>query len=415
MIRRSALPAFDLRRWGTVLMILTGCAAPEQGRGPQATAKDALDLTAGISIGADSSGGPDYLFASISELLITSTGDVWIIDGSGGEVKDPQIRVFSRAGKFLRRVGRHGEGPGEYMIPSGLAELKDGRIVVRDDRQPSKIEVFSAEGKFIEDWNLPLSMRWGSGFAQPIQTDASGMLWLPTTVGRPGPDRPPPMFILLDDHGMIRDSTVFPVTPQIEIQKVELVQTAPGGGDMHYGWELPFQPRGTWAWNPLGHFAIARTDIYQIEMIAATTTRPVDGVRNLTLPRTLSRGEGPIAVTETERTFRRDFLRKLMSSRPGAEKLTIPEIAKVKPILNSIEFSSDGKLLVWVSSPAHLEGEEWVEPKIVDVFDPADRYLGRITFPAAFYPMRFRGDRVWGVGVGADNESFLQEYRINWP
>jgi len=73
------------------------------------------------------------------------------VDGRGNIfVWDPnsfRVQMFDRTGKFVRTLGRKGEGPGEFMDAFQVKFLLDaaGRLVVRDN---AKIHVFSPEGRY---------------------------------------------------------------------------------------------------------------------------------------------------------------------------------------------------------------------------------------------------------------------------
>src|SRR5690606_37125397 len=45
-----------------------------------------------------------------------------------------EVRVFDRAGSFVRSFGRTGEGPGEFTYLDALAFAPDGTLLARDSR-----------------------------------------------------------------------------------------------------------------------------------------------------------------------------------------------------------------------------------------------------------------------------------------
>lgn len=44
----------------------------------------------------------------------------------------PQVRIFDASGSLLRIVGRHGDGPGEFLDPSDAIVDRDGKLFVAD-------------------------------------------------------------------------------------------------------------------------------------------------------------------------------------------------------------------------------------------------------------------------------------------
>jgi len=56
--------------------------------------------------------------------------------------------VFDPVGKFIRRWGKTGSGPGELMRPAGLVCDSTGNIIVVDSGN-DRLQVFSGDGKVL--------------------------------------------------------------------------------------------------------------------------------------------------------------------------------------------------------------------------------------------------------------------------
>jgi hypothetical protein len=74
-------------------------------------------------------GDPDghYAFDDARDIRLDAQGNAIVLD-----FKAQQLRVYDRAGKHVRSVGRKGSGPGEFREANGMVVLRDGRIVVND-------------------------------------------------------------------------------------------------------------------------------------------------------------------------------------------------------------------------------------------------------------------------------------------
>jgi DNA-binding beta-propeller fold protein YncE len=59
-----------------------------------------------------------------------------------------RVLVFDFQGKFLKAIGRKGQGPGEFARPTGICLIKDGGIAVADFGS-NRIQSFDAAGQFI--------------------------------------------------------------------------------------------------------------------------------------------------------------------------------------------------------------------------------------------------------------------------
>lgn len=58
------------------------------------------------------------------------------------------ISFFNHQGEFIRSIGGHGEGPGEFLLPIDFAVLSDGRVAVAD-LIGRKIEILSSDGELL--------------------------------------------------------------------------------------------------------------------------------------------------------------------------------------------------------------------------------------------------------------------------
>jgi len=90
----------------------------------------------------------DVVVGSISDLVVTKEGNFIISDPIGNSVL-----IFDRHGKFLKRIGNVGSGPGEYRSPNRLAIDKHGNIYV-EDRGNRRINIYSPAGEFKNSFKL---------------------------------------------------------------------------------------------------------------------------------------------------------------------------------------------------------------------------------------------------------------------
>jgi len=101
-----------------------------------------------LTIGTEKSPGVDATHFNLpADIAFASDGSIYVADGYGNN----RIAKFSPEGKFLLDWGRKGSGPGEFDLPHSVAVDAQGQVYVAD-RNNARIQVFDANGKFLQDW-----------------------------------------------------------------------------------------------------------------------------------------------------------------------------------------------------------------------------------------------------------------------
>lgn len=86
-------------------------------------------------------GPDDQIFMYISDGVITS-GGLFVLAGGG------EVRQYGLDGTFLRRLGRSGQGPGEFLTTTSI-RLLDQTVEIHDQAQ-RRMVVFSLDGEVLE-------------------------------------------------------------------------------------------------------------------------------------------------------------------------------------------------------------------------------------------------------------------------
>ncbi len=81
-----------------------------------------------------------------TNLAIAPNGDLYVSDGYG----NARVHRFSPTGKLLASWGEPGTGPGQFMLPHGIAVDASGNVLVCD-RESDRIQVFTADGRFVRE------------------------------------------------------------------------------------------------------------------------------------------------------------------------------------------------------------------------------------------------------------------------
>lgn len=82
-----------------------------------------------------------------TNVALGPTGDIYVTDGYG----NARVHRFAPDGQLKQSWGTPGSGPGEFQVPHGIAVDQRGIVYVAD-RENSRIQLFSAQGKFLNQW-----------------------------------------------------------------------------------------------------------------------------------------------------------------------------------------------------------------------------------------------------------------------
>jgi hypothetical protein len=91
----------------------------------------------------------DFVFGDISKMVRDAEGNTYLLD-----TQVSQIHVVGPDGKYLRTIGRPGEGPAEFGAASGLTMLSDSVLCVSQTMPPRLVEM-TTTGRALGDHFLP--------------------------------------------------------------------------------------------------------------------------------------------------------------------------------------------------------------------------------------------------------------------
>lgn len=94
--------------------------------GPFGLGGQGLDTLSRLVVGVEM-GDPEQEFGSLEGVVRDARGRIFALDR-----RSTTVRVFGPDGAFLYRIGRSGQGPGEFVNPWAMAMDPEGRLVVVD-------------------------------------------------------------------------------------------------------------------------------------------------------------------------------------------------------------------------------------------------------------------------------------------
>jgi hypothetical protein len=169
-----------------VTLLLAGCGdSPEAGA---ASADEIVEWTLEEVGTIGSENDPETSFSRVEGVRIGTEGELFV-----GQPN--QLWVYGADGKLLRRIGRQGQGPGEFTSMTGWGFLGDTLYAV--DLDLRRVSYFTPSGDFIDSrqWERWPEIPTGENrsllidMPQVLLPDGSGLV-TPGTAGRAG-SRPP--------------------------------------------------------------------------------------------------------------------------------------------------------------------------------------------------------------------------------
>lgn len=307
----------------------------------------------------DNSLPEDVFLESAIDIVTDKNGNVYICD-----YKANNIKKFDSSGKYLKVIGRAGQGPGEFNRPFWIT-VSNNRLVVWDMGN-RRLCALTQDGEFIKSVQL-----FGNE-------------------GRPNKMRPLPngdIVIELEninfgDSDKPQDCLIAVYSPDLE--KKEMVYTQQVWRNKYMRIEgmftniiQPFSPLVCWDISPEGNIVIGYPKKYEIEIYKSQKGK----VASFTHP------YKPIKVTDKDKKM---FFAGMTHSIGGVITQGAPEhvvkntdFPKLKPAFKQIIVDSEGNILVWT----YRKNKE-KEAKCFDAFNPEGNFIGNVqiigdvSFPA---------------------------------
>lgn len=369
------------------------------------------EMSIGVADGAE-----HYMLGEIADIAFGRDGSIYAFDR-----QVPIIRQYDAQGKFVRNIGRRGEGPGEYKSTSGLATLSDGRLLQWDTGN-WRINVYSATGDVLPQLSTPSGTSGSSmaSYARALMVDAGGRIVTRKMLFTREPGNRPTVWIRFRADGTVLD-TIHPVDGPTT------ARVSATNGPATRSDNVPFAPRRFVVMSPLGYLVAGFPDRYAFEI--HEPGKPVVSVR---------RDVNPEPVSRSERASERRRIEESMRETNPTWSWNGPDIPDTKPFYGDLQVGLDGR--IWVAvipevsprvgsissggggagpptrSRPRVDGPPPIPPRpaLYDVFEPDGRYLGQVQVPARVSSVARRGDQVWAIAIDEDDVPRIKRYRIAW-
>jgi 6-bladed beta-propeller len=325
------------------------------------------------------------------DLAMNEAGTVYVKDQ-----KPSVIKVFDPGGRYLRSIGREGDGPGEFRT-AFLAVRGD--TLLTQDPQNSRVTAFNGEtGAVIATWRSTCC------YWYPVGLDGEGRL-IVHAMGNPDSTEAPAQAIVRSSLDGSSIDTLWATERPRGTEKAWIIGD---GKTMQMMMAVPFQPRDQHAPDPAGVLLTGWNGEYLIR--TSRNGRDTTGL--------FGRAWTPEPVTDADR---KALVEEQIRNQEGSGNSEEVLRAAMKP-----EYIPDVRTS-WNSLEADAAGNRWIRLETkdtlrvhYDVFDPAGRWLGPVSVPASLWSSSYSRpawgrDRVAVLGEDDDARPLVRVFRIVKP
>ena len=315
-----------------------------------------LELKEELSIGGPKAQNQD-VFNRIREFVVDDAGNFYISD-----FKENHIKIFDKTGRYLRTVGRPGQGPGEFDGIMGLSIVSaTGELAVCDVLK-RQLSYFKTNGAFLR------ALPFEESRISYTRLDSKGNIYAGQTFVDTETSRWEFRLVVLDNEGKLIQ--VLSRAPQLEPNVIRL-----------------FMPNSYWALDSSDNLVYGYSRDYELLFFEAGTHKLFKKVR---------KDFNPVPVTDED-------MKQFKKPEYSAMNFVF---AKEHPAFLSFFMSDTGHLFVETFEKAN-NGYF-----IYDIFDKEGRLLARM--PLKLRGFKISGGKYYALEEDEDGVQYVKRYAVRW-
>jgi len=188
----------------------------------------------------------DVFFEGVASIAVDQDGYVYVCDFRANNIKK-----FDSAGKYVKTIGRMGQGPGEFNMPIEIT-VTDNRLIVWDMGN-IRLCVLTTDGEFIK--SIPVLRDEGRPHKMRALPNGDVIIEIEKIYYGEG-DRPQDCIIGLYSSNLEKKKILY--TQQVLRNKYKTI------GSMFTNIIQPFSPDVCWDVSPEGRIVIGYQEAYEI-------------------------------------------------------------------------------------------------------------------------------------------------------
>ncbi len=304
----------------------------------------------------------EEMFSEITSVAVDYDSNVYILDR-----KEKTVKIFDSAGKFVKKFGKQGQGPGEMNMPIFIQITPDNELVV-EDALNRKLMFFSSGGEFLKS----ISTAKAAGLAA-ILIDSKGNL-----IGQA---------VVPAEKKIIREVKKYDkdLNPLFTIDTLDFTNLIEGKIN-------PYRLASFYILGREDNIIYGNAEDYEIKIFSPEGK----------LIKRILKNYDPVTITKKDQE---EFMERL-----PAEAAMIKdriEFPKSFPAYQSFSRDDQGRLFVRTFEKGKKEREYYF-----DVFDAEGMYIAKI--PLDVDPRIWKGKKLYAVKESEDGFQILRCFSIRW-
>ncbi len=302
-------------------------------------------------------------FGELTSMDVDNDGNIYVLDG-----KEEKIKIFDSAGKFVKKFGEEGWGPGELNVPVSLQVTPAGEIVIGDAAKQEFI-FFSLGGKFLREMSTAMK---APGLVLPL-FDSQGNIVGQQIVQAEGKVR-------LEVRKYDRELNLL-----FTMASVDITGVTKGKID-------PFRIKFSYQFGKDNSIYCGDLDKYEIKVFSPEGK----------LIKRILKDYVPVKLTEKDKE---EFFGRIPEIGPLAKEII--KFSKVFPPYQNFTMDEQWRLFVRTFEKGKDKGEYYL-----DVFDEEGKYLAKFSFKGE--PRVWRGSKLYAMEEDDSGFRTLKIYSVRW-
>jgi hypothetical protein len=323
----------------------------------------AEELTIGLSENLDEAFSGEIVF------VVGPDGSIFALDS-----KDQKVKVFDKNGKFLRLIGKQGQGPGEFGMASGV-QLTGDQLLLVEDVIGRKLALFKPSGEFVKN----ISMTGALGMVN-MMLDGRGN-YLGREMGLTEGNAK--MFFEIKKYDQN-------LKPLFTLDKIEFPLPIPGSKTKMNILEM----MSLYQLDSAGNIFYGRNASYEIKVYSP------EGKHIRTIEKEFDRTK----VTQQDID---EMLARMPNVTPGMNVKEMVAFPEYFPPYQSFVLDDQGRLFVRTFTKGKVKDEYEI-----DVFDAEGRFIAQFITKSDL--RLFQKDKAYGVEETAEGFRVIKRYAVSW-